>query len=291
MNSATRICTGLCLLIAVSNTVAREVDLRLCTAFATGNYHASGQEIARQVKSSGIGVQLVETTGSMDNLEKMAAGECDAGIVQKDAYLLYQNLHRNERLDIRRPRHLYDEFVHLVCGRDSGIESIQDLSGGPGAHTLLVGPAQSGSAITWESFTLLDETYSGVKRHNSPQDRALQILRAGEASCLMFVSGLRSGYAADMDGSAGLLRLVAVDDDELDEAKFAGQRTYSFQDIPADTYAGLQAPSGDAVKTLVVRAIFIVRSEWAKAFPDAFDLLIEGLARAKPVIRDRVSAR
>jgi hypothetical protein len=290
MISANRTVLALCLMIAVSNTLAKEADLRLCTALATGNYHASGQEIARQVKRSGITVRLVETTGSMDNLERMAANECDAGIVQKDAYLVYQDLHRQERLDIRRPRHLYDEFVHLVCRRDSGIESIQDLSNQPAAHTLLVGPSRSGGAITWTSFRLLDSTYSEVKTGDIELDGALQLVRSAEASCLMFVSGLRSKYSSSIDQSGDLLRLVAVDDPDFDKAKFAGRPIYSFKDIPSDTYANLQAPSGSRVKTLTVRAIFIINSDWAEAFPNAFELLIEGLARATPVIQDRVSA-
>ena len=57
----------------------------------------------------------------------MAAKACDAGIAQIDAYLVYQDAHRNERLKVRSPHYLYDEFVHLVCRRNSGIESIQDL--------------------------------------------------------------------------------------------------------------------------------------------------------------------
>ena len=291
MITTNRISLGLCLLIAVSNTPAREVDLRLCTASATGNYYASGQEIARQVVRSGIKVQLMETAGSMDNLEKMAANECDASIVQKDAYLVYQDLHRGERLDIRWPRHLYDEFVHLVCRRDSGIESIQDLSTPSASHTLLIGPPGSGSAITWGSFMLLAPTYAGVKTEDIGADEALQRVRSGGASCLMFISGLRSRYSSIIDQSGDLLGLASVDDSDFGKAKFAGQPIYAFKDIPKGTYDMLQAPSGSAVETLTVKAMFIVNSDWAESFPNAFDLLIEGLARATPVIQDRVSAR
>lgn len=289
MTAKYRCLAGIYLIIAMSSSSAQEVDLRLCTASASGNYYASGQEIARQVKLFGITVDLMETDGSMDNLKRMSANECDAGIVQIDAYLVYQEAHQDERLDIRRPQHLYDEFLHLVCRTDNGIDSIEDLVDQGESHTLLVGPPQSGGAITWQLFTLMDARYSEVKTGELGGKDALELLQDAQASCLFFVSGLRSKYSSTVNQGGSQLKLVAIDDRDLGKAKFAGQPIYTFKDISAETYPNLQV--GGAVESLIVRAIFVINSTWADAFPSAFKILFEGVERATPVIQQRVSVR
>ncbi|MDA9982369.1 TAXI family TRAP transporter solute-binding subunit [Gammaproteobacteria bacterium] len=289
MTAKNQCLAGILLMIAMFSAVAQEVDLRLCTASAIGNYYASGQEISRQVKLFGITVELMETDGSMDNLKKMAANECDAGIVQIDAYLVYQEAHKDERLDIRRPQHLYDEFLHLVCRTDSGIDSIEDLADQAESHTLLVGPPQSGSAVTWQSLALMDASYSEVKTGEQGGKNALELVQDAQASCLIFVSGLRSEYSSMINQSGSQLKLVTIDDSDLSKATFAGHPIYTFKDISAETYPNLQA--GGAVESLFVRAIFIVNSAWAEAFPSAFNVLFDGVERATPVIQQRVSVR
>lgn len=280
-----------CLLIVASASSAQDIQVRLCTAGAAGNYYASGKEIARQVKRSGLSVQPLETAGSMDNLEKIAANECDAGIVQIDAYLVYQDAHADDRLQIKRPQHLYDEFVHLICNREIGVESIGDLLGETNVRPVLVGPANSGGAITWGSFTLMDVDYDDIPMENIGGEEALSRVESGaDASCMMFVSGLRSKWANNIDQSGETLNLTDVNDKGLGKAKFAGEPIYTFQEIPADTYPNMQADPGE-VETLTVRAIFIVSAAWAEAFPSAYDRLIAGVERATPNIKKRVSSR
>ena len=280
---------GLILVAIASSVWAQGVDLQLCTASASGNYYASGQEIARHAERSGVTVSLVETDGSMDNLERLALGECDAGIVQIDAYLVYQGAHSGDRLDIRRPLHLYDEYVHLVCRRDRGVESVENLSGQPEGPTLLVGPPRSGGAVSWHSFTLLDSGYADAKIQNVGGVAALDSLKAGDAGCLLFISGLGSDYGATVDEAGDTLQLVTVNDEDLEKAEFAGEPIYRFADIPAGSYPGLQGPSGDPVETLTVRAIFIISNTWADMSPVAFEALTAAVESATPAIRKRVS--
>ena len=286
-----KILISLVVIFAIQDLSAEEVNLRLCTASPTGNYHVFGEEVKRQVMRSRIKVGLIESEGSMDNLEKIAANECDAGIVQIDAYLDYQDAHRDARLDIQRPHHLYNEFIHLVCNEKSGIGSIQDLKDQPDAHKVLIGTSRSGGAITWDSLTLRNLSYSRIRTENIGGDEALQKLQKGEASCLMFVSGLRSKYSKNINESESMLRLVAVNDRDLATREFLGEPIYTFNDIPADTYSNLQAPKGKNVETLTVRAIFIVSSAWAKVNPSIYELLISGVERAIPTIKERMSMR
>jgi len=290
MARGTSLIVGLGLLLIPTVCLAGNVGLKLCTGSAKGNYYAAGQEVARQVARDDIAVELVETGGSMDNMQKMADGDCDAGFAQVDAYLRYQAVNQGSRLEVEWPRQLYDEYVHLVCRRDTGVESIKDLAGRSKSFSLMVGAPGSGSAITWDSFTRLSPDYLDVETHEADGNEALQSINEAKASCLMFVSGLRSKYASQVNNSGASLRLVSVDDRDFKKAKHIGKPIYDFQDIPKETYRKLQSPSGDSIETLTVRAAMIISSAWAREHAVPFEALTEGIKRATPIIRERVAA-
>lgn len=290
MSRSTTFVLGLGLLLASATSLAESVGLKLCTGSPDGNYYASGEEIQRQVQRQSIQVELVETGGSMDNLRRMADGECDAGFAQIDAYLHHQAVNRESRLAVEWPKHLYEEYVHLVCHRDSRVASIEDLAQQENPYSLVVGAPGSGSAMTWDSFTRLNPDYLIVTTNEADARKALQAVTAGDTDCLMAVSGLGSKQLSLVDAAAAQLRLVAVDDQDLGQAKHFGKPIYRFRPIPAGTYPGLQAPSGEAVKSLTVKAIMIVASAWANDHAVAYDALIEGVDRATPIIQQRVRA-
>jgi TRAP transporter TAXI family solute receptor len=285
MSCALRWTLILGLLICVTPALALDAPLRLCTATGKGNYYAAGQEIARQAKLSGIVVEVLETEGSMDNLQRMAEDSCDGAIVQMDAYLVYQQANRGDRLEIVRPQYLYDEYVHLACERGAGITSIGDLPGKDAK--LLVGSETSGGAITWESFKLENPSYYDVATENVGGDAALERLRQGEASCMLHVSGLRSPYLQEVAGYGEELRLASIDDEKLGEAEVAGHPVYSFREIPADVYPGLQ--DGAELPTVTVRAMLIVSDSWAAEFANKMQALREGVTRAVGEFRKNVS--
>ena len=278
------------LLLAVFNATvfAQGVDLRLCTAHEEGNYHAAGQEIAGLTDPANIAIELKNTHGSMDNLKKIAKGECDAGIVQIDAYLVYQQINQADRLKIKRPLHLYREYVHLICHRDTNIESIEDLAKNPTGNKVLIGSPGSGSSITWDSFRLQDSSYIAVPMEEIGDVAALESVQSGAASCLMFVSGLGSDFSHSVDQAGESLRLVKVDDEDLSKAGFAGNPIYTFLSIPSDTYGRLQAGTDTDLTTLTVEALLVVSSVWADTYPAEYDLLSDAVERAIPGIRQRV---
>ena len=282
---------GFSLLLVPTVVWADNTNLKLCTGSSKGNYYASGEEIKRQIARQNIEVELIETDGSMDNMQRMAKGECDAGFAQIDAYLHYQALNQDSRLDVEWPRQLYEEYLHLVCRRDTGIESIIQLRQPKQSHSLVAGAPGSGVSITWDSITRLNSDYLEVNTQNLGHDRALQTVIDGKASCLMSVSGLKSKYLALIDESGEQLRLISVDDKAFQEAKHLGKPVYEFRDIPKNTYRNLQAPSGDPVETLVVKAVMLISSAWSGNHPSALDTLIDGLKRATPIIQKRVTAQ
>ena len=282
----------LCALACLVGSTAHAGDLTLCTARADGNYYAAGEAIRSRLNADRLRLALLETAGSVDNLKKLALGECDAAIVQLDAYLVYQEANRRKRLELTRPNYLYEEYVHLVCRRDAGNESIEDLTGRAGKHTILIGEPDSGSAATWQYFTLLDPSYASVATQTIGGGPALaEIQKSDAAACMIYVSGLRSQFSATVNSAGDSVRIVPVDDPDLDDARFAGERIYRFREIPAGTYPALESAGGKGLETLTVGATLFVTQRWAAANHDTNTYLVETILRARPSILERVAPR
>src|SRR5437879_3620041 len=58
---------------------------RLCTGNSELNYAKAGHYLKQRAPS----VDVIYTKGSIDNLDKIVAGECDGGFVQSDALMVY----------------------------------------------------------------------------------------------------------------------------------------------------------------------------------------------------------
>jgi TRAP transporter TAXI family solute receptor len=286
-------CARLCALAGLAVSTAQADSLSLCTARGDGNYYAAGEAIRAHTSSERLRIDLIETAGSVDNLNRLARGKCDAAIVQLDAYLVYQDANRSNRLELARPNYLYEEFVHLVCRRDAGIEHIEDLTEDSGQHGVLIGEPESGSAATWKYFTVLKPGYASVPTQPVGGLQALaEIRKPGGAACMVYVSGLRSKYSAAVNDAGDRLRIVPVDDSDLDEARFAGDRIYQFRDIPGGTYPALEAGlEARGTETLTVGATLFVSQRWAAQHYDANIYLVDAILRAKPEILKRVAPK
>ncbi len=283
----------LCVLIGLAVSTAHADSLSLCTARADGNYYAAGEVIRSRINTDRLQLELLETAGSVDNLRRLAEGECDAAIVQIDAYLVYQKTNRRQRLELVRPNYLYEELVHLVCRRDARIGSIEDLATDSAKHGILIGEPESGSAATWRAFTLLDPSYASQPTRTVGGMQALtEIQASGGSACMVYVSGLHSKFSAAVNDAGAILQIVPVDDPDLDEARFAGDRIYQFRDIPAGTYPALEAGSKKRdLETLTVGATLFVTQRWAAEHDDTHSELLDAIQLAKPAILERVTPK
>jgi TRAP-type uncharacterized transport system substrate-binding protein len=168
----------------------------------------------------------------MDNMQRMARRECGAAIVQSDAFLVYQARNPNRPVEITRNRFLYAEFAHLVCRRDAHIASTNDLLSNPQGHKVLVGAAESGSALTWQAFTHLDRRYGALPAENVAGVEALDRVLSGGAQCMFFVAGLGSELGNDVNKRGKDLRLVSITEEALRTAAFGSVTLYESRNIP-----------------------------------------------------------
>ena len=267
---------------------AGPATVNLCTGGPEGNYFATGRDIAAHVRREYVTVNVVETSGSMDNMRRLAKRECGAAIVQSDAYVVYQARHADRPVEVTRNRFLYAEFAHLVCRRDAGVSTTGDLLADPARFRIVAGPEESGSALTWHAFTILDRRFGEVPVEHLGGEAALDRVLAGEAQCMFFVAGLGSKLGKDVDGRGKDLRLVPITEDVLRNAQFDSVTLYETRHIPKGSYPNLEAglPDGGAA-TLSVSASLVIDRHWSDRYPNGPSALLGGVTGAMPAIAKR----
>lgn len=263
--------------------------MTLCSGPDGGMYQRAAQEVANQGKDR-IAYKVIPTRGSIENLDKLAAGECDAAPVQNDAFRVYKSKYSKEAGALERAGPLYLEYVHFICNRKAGIGRITDLR--DGKHTVAIGPDRSGSSVTWESFVLADKGYAKAPTLPLAGLRALEKVKDGtEASCMVFTAALQNGFTkGDVSGAGEYVALVAADDRDFDKAKDEkAQPIYRFVDIPGGTYPKIQPGTfSSSVSTVGVDAIWVVRNEWIDKNERGYNYFLDAKNKAVRSIRSLV---
>jgi uncharacterized protein len=276
---------------------AAQPTVKLCTGGRDGNYEFSGIQIAQQAKGA-LNVAVVNTQGSLENLAKLEKGECDAAIVQNDAYGVYRKQNSQSGLNIEKSRSLYPEYLHFICNSQANISKITQLTKN---HTILVGPLGGGTSTTWESFKIADpKRYEPIPTLPIGGLRAVNIVQEGsEASCMLFVTGLRSGQINEANqvalNSKGRLVLIAADDSDLPKVKDPkGAFIYTKATIPGGTYPGGLQPSsflGSSVDTITVDAVLVTNTAFIDANEQSYNILLRAVNNAIPAIKNKVEVK
>ena len=271
--------------------IAAEAPLTLCTAGPEGNYFATGRDMAARANPTYLKITVAQTSGSMDNMQRLARRECGAAIVQSDAYLVYQSKHRDRPVEVSRNRFLYAEFAHLICRRDAKVASTADLLDNPGRHKMLVGASESGSALTWHAFTILDKRFGQLAAKHIGGEDALNRVLDGSAQCLFFVAGLGSELAKQADQRGKDLRLVPITEDVLKNAEFGKVTLYETRHIPKGIYKNLETGLPDSgIATLSVGATLVIERHWSVKYPNGPSALLGAVSGAMPGIIERATA-
>ncbi len=138
------------LFLTSSCSQEEERSLTIGTGGPGGNYQMTGLAIARLAnknqEANGFRLQDIASSGSVANIDAIMAGDVEFGLAQADhQYQASNGLGEWEdngpQKELRALFSLYSEAVTLVAGRDSGIISMQDLSG----KRVDIGPPGSGS--------------------------------------------------------------------------------------------------------------------------------------------------
>ena len=265
---------------------------RLCTARPDGNYHRFA-EIVSEVARDGVVVEIVNTSGSMENLKFMQEGRCDGAYVQRNAFTTYAERHPDGSYNFERLSTPAVEFAHLICNRNSDVEDVGDLVG----KLLLIDEMGSGTEVTWHEFVAMDDNYRAVNTDKVGGISALNQVANGNADCMLFVASLNTQLLQRANALGDQLVLVPVNDWDFNDKRYgngklfegyedpSGERVYVFLDIPDDQYDNLQdGLIFSEVETLTVPVDMVASIDWRDENAAAYESLLGAVLDAQPRI-------
>jgi uncharacterized protein len=261
---------------------------RLCTGNSQLNYYKAGQYL--KAKSDAVVIDVVETKGSLDNLDRMIAGECDGAYVQNDALLVYSQKNARAISEMERAGILYQGQAHMLCNKQANLGRMVNLTKD---MTVAVGPEGSGARITWDAFVMADKKrYGQVGTDGRSGQRALNAVADGAGvTCALVVTALNSNFMRnDAQQFGDKIVLVGTDDRDMANGMkdSKGRQVYSYGEVPSGTYPKVQ-PSGTvfgtkSIGTIAVDAVFVASSKWIGDNESSYDKVLRAFSNARPDI-------
>lgn len=225
---------------AVSCTQQETPSFSISTGGMEGKYEDVGNTLARTVNANRVanGFELKDelSSGSIANINALAVGDAQFGIVQADHQ--YQAVNglgpwrdAGAQSELRTVFSLYPESVTLVAGGDTGIESVADLVG----KVVDIGAPDSGTrqnAI--EALTAAGiDWQTDLKVRGENLDERLARFMNGELDAFFYTAGHPNKEIKFATLSVRRARLIPLDNiDTL----VAGNPYFSRTSILAGTY-------------------------------------------------------
>ena len=272
--------------------------LTVGTGAPGGSYYLTGLAISSIVNNReealGFRLQQLSSSGSVSNINAIMAGDIDLGIAQADRlYQAYNGLgewkEQGTQEDLRAIFSLYTEAVTLVAGRDSGINTIDDLRG-KRVDIGLPGSGTRQNAI--DVFDAADmEWEKDIEVHEEKLDERINMLIHSKLDAFFHTVGHPSKNIKFATYSVRGARLIPLDNiEKILSAKPYYSRSY----IPAGLYP--LADNKSDVETIGVKAVFLASAKVpedivyaiTKAVFEDFDALAEHAPILKTIRKENM---
>lgn len=249
------------------------------TGVSTGVYQTYGEMLKRDLSRDlpDVDVQLLETRGSPDNVERLARGRATFAIAATDAVAAYRGKDAGR---LRACARLYDDYMQLIVPQGSKVRSARDLRG------LRVGVGDNGSGVQLITRGLIkaagldfDKDITAVR---SGIDTMPALLRKGKLDAFFWSGGLPTTAVRTLAREYPI-RLVQLGDLTGALHRQGGvTRYYRAATVPADAYQEIR--QADDVKTIAVPNLLVTTD---RVDPD----LAKGVTRTVIENRDRIGAK
>lgn len=161
-------------------------EVKVCTGTMTSGYTRFANQLASSTK---LKIKPIFSNGSIDNMKKLAAGECDLAFTQSDTIVSSE---LQAVFALNKP-----EQTMLVCNNNSGVKTVSDLTD---KHTIYIGSDQSGSHFTYDALV---QKHSGSLGKNKVDDTrpvigAASIVTENDNACMFAVATYDSPYIRNL---------------------------------------------------------------------------------------------
>ncbi len=251
-------CCVLALTAAPEYLQANQTFVTIGTGGVTGVYYPTGGAICRLVnkdrKNHGIRCTVESTGGSVYNVNAIAGGELDLGVVQSDVQFNAYNgtegfTDAGANKDLRAVFSIHPEPFTVVARTDSGITKIQDFAG----KRVNIGNPGSGQRATMDVVMEKFGWTTADLRLASELKAAEQsaALCDNKVDAIVYVVGHPNGSIQEATTACDS-KVIAVEGAEID-ALIAERPYYRKATIPGGMYRG----SEEDVMTFGVGATFV----------------------------------
>lgn len=184
-----------------------------------GGYDYFAQKYAEVLAQNGVKVNILETKGSLENLQLLEnpASDVDVAFTQGGVgWMSGAYSYLPEESNIRSIAKIYEEPLWVFSRSKAGFTALRDLKG----KRIAIGPKGSGAnalgvdLLKWNSVTPENTTFIELN-----QDAALQALLEGKADAAFFVGGTGSPFLKRC-ASNPALQLHSFDDAEAYTRRF-----------------------------------------------------------------------
>lgn len=263
-----------------------EKKLSICGGADGGRYQSYAAGIFKayndgRPKGKSSAAEILTTGGSYDNIDKLLDSSCHAGMMQYDVLTTVMASRPQVKMNFEVAAKPYDESVHILCPKSSGIYSLSQMVKDAGRFTMIVGSETGGSHFTWQKIASVDQGLSKMPISNRNGLRAINtISEEGElegadgkkrVACMTWVGAQGAPFMSqDAAGRASKLKLISVDLDAVYQLKGPkGEPLYRYNEQGYKSYPSLFSDWSGAFssnpKMPVTSAILIFRSDWIDA--------------------------
>lgn len=138
-------------------TLSHADDFNIATGSEGGGYERLGYKIVHQVsrqaekKNVRLDYEVLNTTGSVENIELFNEGDVQAAIVQGDSLSMYPPTKPY------KSKTAHTEMVYWFANKEHGVDDLEDIEGDPKKAVVIVDG--SGASVTWDNFAKEDKGY------------------------------------------------------------------------------------------------------------------------------------
>lgn len=245
-----------------AGTAAGEkVTLRLATGSRTGVYYPMGCGIKKVIEEAWLDeveVEVVQTTGALENLNLIDKGQVDFALVQNDTAYYFStgqsmfSLPSNSALAIAS---LYTEYIQIVATRISNIEHLHQLKG----RRIRTGSPPENVRNSATVIFSLDGWHAGdLTDIRCKFSEARDMLLNNSLDAAVITAGIPTPLLTEKTNGVALqdhVRLIPIEEG-LANRLIRAFPYFVYTTIPANTY-GNPRP----VNTVGVRAILVARHD------------------------------
>jgi uncharacterized protein len=224
----------------------RTYSLTIATGGKDGEYYRFAVTLADVVERHHphIQIEVQESEGSQQNMERVANQTVDLALVQNDTPV---------QPDVRAIAYLFPEVFHLVVRSTANIQTVDDLRG----KRIALMPRGSGSyALFWVLARHYDLAETDFQPLPMSPTEAYDALRQGQVDGLFRVIAMGSTSIRELLQTTQAA-LVPIDQDDSLRLLFPYLETHS---IPKGTYSGSPAIPADDIPVVGVRAVLVTHT-------------------------------